>query len=53
MPVITARNIDLTFPTADGPVHARKGVDLTINAGDFVSFIRHSPSGLPLDFKIA
>ncbi len=43
MPVITARNIDLTFPTADGPVHALKGVDLTINAGDFVSFI--GPSG--------
>ncbi|MFO1139182.1 MAG: ABC transporter ATP-binding protein [Paracoccus sp. (in: a-proteobacteria)] len=42
-PVITARNIDLTFPTADGPVHALKGVDLTINAGDFVSFI--GPSG--------
>ena len=43
MSVITARNIDLTFPTADGPVHALKGVDLTINAGDFVSFI--GPSG--------
>ena len=43
MSVITARNIDLTFPAADGPVHALKGVDLTINAGDFVSFI--GPSG--------
>lgn len=42
-PVITAQNIDLTFPTADGPVHALKGVDLTINQGDFVSFI--GPSG--------
>lgn len=41
--VIAARNIDLTFPTADGPVHALKGVDLTINRGDFVSFI--GPSG--------
>ncbi|MBA4489262.1 ABC transporter ATP-binding protein [Paracoccus sp. S1E-3] len=42
-PVIEARGIDLTFPTADGPVHALKGVDLTINRGDFVSFI--GPSG--------
>ncbi len=42
-PVITARGVDLTFPTADGPVHALRGVDLTINRGDFVSFI--GPSG--------
>ena len=42
-PAITAQNIDLTFQTADGPVHALKGVDLTINQGDFVSFI--GPSG--------
>ncbi|MBU3029812.1 ABC transporter ATP-binding protein [Paracoccus marinaquae] len=41
--VITADQIDLTFQTADGPVHALKGVDLTINQGDFVSFI--GPSG--------
>ncbi|MDB6182548.1 ABC transporter ATP-binding protein [Paracoccus fistulariae] len=43
VPVIEARNIDLTFQTADGPVHALKGVDLTIDRGDFVSFI--GPSG--------
>ena len=42
-PVITAHNIDLTFQTADGPVHALKGVNLTIEQGDFVSFI--GPSG--------
>ncbi|RCW79252.1 ABC transporter ATP-binding protein [Paracoccus lutimaris] len=42
-PVITAQGVDLTFQTADGPVHALKGVDLTINQGDFVSFI--GPSG--------
>ena len=41
--VITAQGVDLTFQTADGPVHALKGVDLTINQGDFVSFI--GPSG--------
>ncbi len=42
-PVIRAENLDLTFQTNDGPVHALKGVDLTINKGDFVSFI--GPSG--------
>ena len=42
-PVITAQGVDLTFQTADGPIHALKGVDLTINQGDFVSFI--GPSG--------
>jgi NitT/TauT family transport system ATP-binding protein len=42
-PVITAKGLDLTFETNDGPVHALKGVDLEINKGDFVSFI--GPSG--------
>ncbi len=41
--VISARNLDLTFETNDGPVHALKGVDLDIKQGDFVSFI--GPSG--------
>lgn len=42
-PVIEAKDLDLTFQTNDGPVHALKGVDLTVNKGDFVSFI--GPSG--------
>ncbi|MFS4583055.1 ABC transporter ATP-binding protein [Phaeobacter sp. C3_T13_0] len=42
-PVIEARNLDLTFQTNDGPVHALKDVSLQINRGDFVSFI--GPSG--------
>ncbi|MEP5732162.1 MAG: ABC transporter ATP-binding protein [Sulfitobacter sp.] len=41
--VISAQNLDLTFQTNDGPVHALKDVNLEINAGDFVSFI--GPSG--------
>ncbi|MEL7133458.1 MAG: ABC transporter ATP-binding protein [Pseudomonadota bacterium] len=43
MSVITAQNLDLTFQTNDGPVHALKGVSLDVAKGDFVSFI--GPSG--------
>jgi NitT/TauT family transport system ATP-binding protein len=42
-PVIVAENLNLVFETSDGPVHALKDVNLTINKGDFVSFI--GPSG--------
>jgi NitT/TauT family transport system ATP-binding protein len=42
-PVIAAQNLDLVFQTADGPVKALSDVSLTINKGDFVSFI--GPSG--------
>ncbi|QDL93788.1 ABC transporter ATP-binding protein [Paroceanicella profunda] len=38
-----ARGLDLTFRTADGPVHALKDVNLSVQRGDFVSFI--GPSG--------
>lgn len=41
--VIIAEKLNLTFETNDGPVHALSEVDLTINKGDFVSFI--GPSG--------
>ncbi len=41
--VISAANLSLTFATGDGPVHALKDVSLTVDKGDFVSFI--GPSG--------
>lgn len=40
---ISAKLVDLTFSTNDGPVDALKDVNLDINEGDFVSFI--GPSG--------
>ncbi len=42
-PVIEARALDLVFETGDGPVQALRDVNLTIDKGDFVSFI--GPSG--------
>jgi NitT/TauT family transport system ATP-binding protein len=41
--VIEARDLSLTFETADGPVYALSKVGLTVQDGDFVSFI--GPSG--------
>ncbi len=41
--MIEAKDLSLTFTTADGPVYALSGVDLTVGEGDFISFI--GPSG--------
>jgi NitT/TauT family transport system ATP-binding protein len=40
---ISARDLNLTFQTRHGPVHALSNVDLDIGKGEFVSFI--GPSG--------
>jgi len=53
MAVIEARGLGLTFETADGPVHALKGVDLSIEAGDFVSFIGPSGCGKTTFLRVA
>ncbi|WP_422371278.1 ABC transporter ATP-binding protein [Hoeflea sp.] len=41
--VISAQNLDLTFQTNDGPVHALKDITLDIAEGEFISLI--GPSG--------
>ena len=41
--MISVENVDLTFETNDGPVHALREVSLEVKKGDFVSFI--GPSG--------
>lgn len=43
MTIVSAKNLDLTFQTNDGPVHALSDVSLDVEQGDFVSFI--GPSG--------
>lgn len=42
-PVISARDLSLTFETNDGPVQALTNINLDISKGEFVSFI--GPSG--------
>lgn len=41
--VIQTKNLDLTFQTNDGPVHALKDINLDVDKGEFVSLI--GPSG--------
>ena len=43
MTIVSAKNLNLTFQTNDGPVHALSDVELEVQKGDFVSFI--GPSG--------
>ena len=42
-PVISTKNLDLTFQTADSPVHALSDINLDVEKGEFVSLI--GPSG--------
>ena len=52
-PVISAENLSLTFQTNDGPVHALSDVNLSIEKGDFVSFIGPSGCGKTTFLRVA
>jgi NitT/TauT family transport system ATP-binding protein len=51
--VIEAKGLGLTFETNDGPVHALDDVNLSINKGDFVSFIGPSGCGKTTFLRVA
>ena len=53
VPVIAAEGLGLIFETGDGPVHALTDVNLTIEQGDFVSFIGPSGCGKTTFLRVA
>ncbi|GIG91981.1 ABC transporter ATP-binding protein [Plantactinospora endophytica] len=44
-PLLTIENLEVTFRTRDAPVHAVRGVDLTVYAGQTLAVIGESGSG--------
>ncbi|MBZ6075378.1 ABC transporter ATP-binding protein [Microvirga puerhi] len=44
-PVLTVRNLNVRFRTGDGILHAVKGIDLDVNAGETVAIVGESGSG--------
>ncbi len=44
-PVLAVRDLNVRFPSEDGVVHAVRGVDLTVDAGEVVGLVGESGSG--------
>ena len=44
-PVLTVRNLNVRFRTGDGILHAVKGIDLDVDAGETVAIVGESGSG--------
>src|SRR5947207_15463889 len=44
-PVLQIRDLDVTFPTEDGPGHAVRGLDLDLRAGEVLGVVGESGSG--------
>ncbi|MDN6021383.1 MAG: hypothetical protein L0I06_04475 [Acidipropionibacterium jensenii] len=45
VPVLQIKGLHVRFPSEDGVVHAVRGVDLTVNAGEVVGLVGESGSG--------
>ena len=45
VPVLQVRDLDVRFPSENGSVHAVRGVDLTVHAGEIVCVVGESGSG--------
>ena len=45
VPVLQIKDLNVRFPSEDGVVHAVRGVNLTVNAGEVVGLVGESGSG--------
>ena len=45
VPVVEVSGLNVRFPSEDGIVHAVRGVDLTVNAGEVLGIVGESGSG--------
>lgn len=45
VPVLEVRDLNVTFPSEDGKVHAVRGVNLSVNSGEVLGIVGESGSG--------
>ncbi len=51
--ILEIRNLDITFKTTAGPVHAIRGVDIDLHKGETVAIVGESGSGKSVTMKAA
>ncbi|MCI2047699.1 MAG: ABC transporter ATP-binding protein [Faecalibacterium sp.] len=51
--ILSVRDLDITFKTTAGPVHAIRGVNLTLHRGETVAVVGESGSGKSVTMKAA
>lgn len=52
-PILQIRDLDISFQTTAGPVHAIRGVDIDLNKGETVAIVGESGSGKSVTMKAA